>query len=415
VPDVQGVFAALPELRSLHVGRSRRSQGADHTFAFTQLQQPLKLTHLSLDTSWHQCKQLDQLSALVNLEHLAFKLDRDFPPGGLPSQLVSLTALHIITYEFEESKAIDAAEQFAHLSSLTALQRLAVKCRSIDNLARDLAGIGQLSKLTRLELNSSTLDFTTASTSSWARLTALETLELHECDVQPAALAAFTQLRALRLHKAGCSGGSPQEALLTAVSNLQLLTELEVALWRHRDDEFPRQAAFTAVTASTKLCCLKLQLLSNSTATHHDVALFKPQASGTSYPCMRVVDLACDGSCKMPLSEQQLELLCSCCPAVDSLAFVMCRNPSPTTCLPLLQLVALTDLRICGLGSCSAGTAVAADAVAQLTGLLQLSLYMQPASDDTPNTPAALSTDSTNRPEAARVDDIQEYIPAHIQ
>jgi hypothetical protein len=250
VPDVQQVHAALPELRHLHVARSCDNQSI---FAFAQLQHPLKLTYLSLEPSWYHCEHLTQLSALVNLEHLCLKLGREQLAGGLPSQLVKLTALHITN----DRVGIDAAAQFEHLGSFTALQTLAVKWGSAGNLAH-LSGIGQLWKLTRLELTSPTLSITTASTSSWARLTALESLELQKCAVQPAALAAFTQLRVLRLAKATPPEGATQEELLSAVANLQVLTELDFGLWKHPDGVFPPQAAFTALTASTNLCSLRL-------------------------------------------------------------------------------------------------------------------------------------------------------------
>jgi hypothetical protein len=112
------------------------------------------------------------------------------------------------------------------------------------------------------------------------------------------------------------------------------------------------------------------------------------------YPRLRAIDLACSlWHSSLSLSEQQLEVFCSCCPAVESLAVVLEDKASPTGYLPLLQLSALTRLEMQQqllylAGSTAAAPAVAAaaaaavDFAAQLSGLKQLALWGLPSHTD---------------------------------
>jgi hypothetical protein len=160
--------------------------------------QPLtQLTKLHI--SVEQFEQLRPLSALVGLGDLAISVE-DLSPGvqgGLPCQLVNLTALRM-SLGTHDRAGPQAAEAFQHLHSFTALRQLEVtSVRRSAALAEALSGIQHLSQLTGLILGLSGLLFDVPSTSRWAQLTALERLELSDCRVQPEALAAFTQLRAL--------------------------------------------------------------------------------------------------------------------------------------------------------------------------------------------------------------------------
>jgi hypothetical protein len=226
-----------------------------------------------------------------------------------------------------------------------------------------LPGIESLSQLTQLKLKSRALAF---STYSWAELTALESLTLHGWGVQPAALAAFTQLLVLCLmyerDAQGPADPSTQD-LIYAVSRLPLLTELHAGLLIRQASDVPQPEAFTALTASANLRVLRVELLSDSRLLH-DSVLFR---HGTVYRHLQLIDLAS----RLPLSEQQLELLCSCCPAIESLAFALgdktAGPPSSAACLPLCQLAALTHLQVTGLFTTA--TAAAAGAAAQMTRL----------------------------------------------
>jgi hypothetical protein len=98
-----------------------------------------------------------------------------------------------------------------------------------------------------------------------------------------------------------------------------------------------------------------------------DWALFR---LGTVYPLLLKVDLQMEEEVgSMPLSEQQLQHLCSCCPAVQSLR--LNSGTSPFALLPLRQLSALTQLAVHGV---DVAAAAVADVAAQLTGLKQLEL-----------------------------------------
>jgi hypothetical protein len=70
----------------------------------------------------------------------------------------------------------------------------------------------------------------------------------------------------------------------------------------------------------------------------------------------------------MTVTQQQL---CSCCPAVESLACALTLKLKPAALKSLLQLSALTSLRVSDLG---AAAAAAVEVAAQLTRLKQLTL-----------------------------------------
>lgn len=104
-----------------------------------------------------------------------------------------------------------------------------------------------------------------------------------------------------------------------------------------------------------------------------DMALFRP---GTVYPHLRLVDLQLEHYARViPLSEQQLQLLCSCCPALRRLTLWSCPTPSPPTALlPLGELSALTHLAIFKLRAAAPLLSAVVSSVATLTGLKQLRL-----------------------------------------
>jgi hypothetical protein len=166
------------------------------------VQLPLQLTRLSLDCVGIMPKlqpgasALSQLSGLVNLEHLELsRLSVDGVPGGLPSQLAKLTCLKVDYYY----GGCNTAQQFQHLSSLTALQQLSVSASNSSLTAEHLSGMQYLEQLPSLQLQSDSMSFDQRSTSSWTHLTALERLALEQCSVEPKALAHLPQLRSLSL------------------------------------------------------------------------------------------------------------------------------------------------------------------------------------------------------------------------
>jgi hypothetical protein len=228
-PAAAAAIAALHKLQSLKLAELWSVQPIAQPIRplFEELRLPLQLTHLSLglrNAEWYEdlsaeaAANLSQLSGLVNLAHLRLiGVPRSALPGGFPLQLVRLTSLDI-SYD----SGCDTAEQFQHLSSLTALQQLSVHC--CGNLDADhLWGLQQLSQLTGLQLDARGLFFNTTSTQSWACLTALQSLALRCCSVQPEALAGLTQMRSLLEHVQHLAA---PEQLMNAVSQLSLLTQL---------------------------------------------------------------------------------------------------------------------------------------------------------------------------------------------
>jgi hypothetical protein len=329
---------------------------------------------------------------MTNLEELVLKMPSAGVPNGLPSQLQKLTCLDV---SYSLPVQCDTAEQFQHLSSLTALQDLKVDGRmgmsagleaffdQVEDLmlgpgafasgftTSHLAGTQHVHQLTSLELNCTGLDFNADSTRSWAnRLTALQKLSLSQGDVQADAIAAFTQLRALSIWE--LQRHTPLDGLLLAVSGLAELTELSIKI-DHVEVPPSTAAACTALTVGTNLCILQLGVdISPSTAP----AGFDMLTAGALYPNLRAVDLSYGGDQpflgkRMPVSGRQLKQLCSCCPAIESLAFAISRKFPPAAFSSLLQLSALTSLWISDL---HAATAAAVGVAAQLTGLKQLTM-----------------------------------------
>jgi hypothetical protein len=376
-------ISALPELQSLQLDGVVGPQGV---LVMPEVQRLSKLTQLSINCARvpveDQLVQLSDLSALVNLKALVLSgLSYDGIPGGVPFQLSKLTRLSI-----QYGSGCGDAEQFYNLSSLTALQDLAVGSCGYGwavgrpRVPRISHQIQHLSQLTRLSLSPSKLELSTTNTFEWTRLTALENLTLEGCAVQPLAFQAFTQLRVLHLKSPKILGGGPfswmqpAEELLLALSRLSQLTELR---WEEADELYPLPpgGAFTAVTARTNLH--SLQLLWHCNCYAQGCVFYKP---GTVYPHLRWIGLKAALCSDDPAnSEQQLQQLCSCCPAVERLAFRLWEDPSPTACLPLLQLSALTHLYVYVYGlrreaARLAATAAVVNAAAQLTGLKHLNV-----------------------------------------
>jgi hypothetical protein len=382
VAATAAAIAALPQLQNLHLGNVRMFHRLEGSWIFAELSSAAvlrQLTYLYVDCAidwfWktEQAATLSQLSNLANLGHLElFSLPSNGVPGGLPSQLVKLTCLDV-TY----ARPCNTVEQFQHLSSLTALQQLAVHFdtvgQAIDGLS-GLSGVQQLSQLTGLKLAGSHFEFGTSNTLNWLRLTALKSLTLRECQVQPEALSKLTQLQALGLElvKARPVGDESHQRPLSAVAQLSMLTSLHVSMAPHYGVPVPAAAAeaaaaFTTLTASTNLCDLRLSM--SNAASHPDqLVLFR---HGPIYPNLRLISL----SRARPLRTQQLQQLCSCCPAVEVLNIMAWRNPSPTAWQPLTQLSALTRLAFFGVG---APVAPVVDAAVQLAGLRDLWLFDLP-------------------------------------
>jgi hypothetical protein len=243
-PKAFAAIAALPELQVLCLKDNIDELGEAF---FGQLQNPSKLTHLSLglDTSLDATElveeQLSQLQKLVNLEHLSLKGFYSYVlQGGLPSQLTKLTCLVIdIDFFFD----IDwAAKSFQNLSKMTALQELNL---NIDLTARDLFGIKYTQQLTSLAIESSDLECSTHNLKA-AGLTALKRLALTKCSVQPAALAALTNLQDLSLDDVVLMHDAPLVELLDAVAQLPKLTELSLFNGEESELDPAPAAAFTS-------------------------------------------------------------------------------------------------------------------------------------------------------------------------
>jgi hypothetical protein len=398
IQDGEAAFAALAALPQLQHLVIEVPFNKEYLHLLPALQQMSSLTNLNLDywstyeaagceDLWQelseQMEQQSPFSGLVNLQQLRWISPSqgtpfDGLPGGLPSQLVKLTNLDV-NYDYVPT----ARSQLQQLSSMTALRDLNINIYNSYDTLPDFSVLEKLSQLTSLGIKCSNLSISAASTSAWAScLTALERLTLIQCDVQPAALAALTQLRALRL--AFYEGFAEGHDLLVELSKLQLLTELQVQLEYIPD---PRPAApaeaelsvlppAAAFLTSTNLCSLQLGLQNHWDTPLRNWVLFTP---GALYPHLRCIDMAFEDESTyglswtglVPLSEQQLQQLCSCCPAVRSLAFMAQQAPSPTAFLPLQQLSALTQL---GIHSIPQLTDPALIPLTALTALKQLQL-----------------------------------------
>jgi hypothetical protein len=281
---------------------------------FTALQLPLKLTSLSLyyptGSAKKEVEQLSQLSALTNLGRLTLgNLPYIGVPGGLPSQLVKLSHLNVSYYD----GCSTIGEQ--HVDSLTALQELSVDCRRLK--VQDLLSLKHSSQLTSLTVRSAQLDVIPSSTDRWTCLTALQSLTISCSIMQPAAIEYLTQLRALSVDCYNITGAISAEALLPALSKLSLLTELYVCAHGAEVTDAAAAAAFTALTASTHLRSLGLRVPETFRGTERedfpDVALFTP---GLEYPHLRKIQV--NG---VTINGEQIQQLCSCCTAVESLGF----------------------------------------------------------------------------------------------
>jgi hypothetical protein len=258
-------IAALPELQHLRVVLS----AVDYPYPcrlFPQFQNPLNLTHLSISydipLQSEPVQHLDQLSALVNLQHLGlFHLPHEGVPGGWPSELVKLTCLHA---HYRYVADVDVEEQFQHLSCLTALQRMTVSCRPQPGQS-SVPGIHLLPQLSSLKLehkgssDSPGLQFSTAITHSWACRTVLRGISLVGCAVQPQALAALTQLQGLWLERIALLGDAdaPAEDLLRAVSQLTGLKALEIRELPELREQ-PLLLHLTALTALVQLVLINM-------------------------------------------------------------------------------------------------------------------------------------------------------------
>jgi hypothetical protein len=381
---------------------------------YADLQHLQKLTNISLNSchdfepvQTRYAAPLSHLSAFDNLQHLQLRFLRQSEvPAGLPSQLVKLTCLEL-SYGAEPSDADYCAQMVQHLSCFTALQQLSLTGSFTTS---QVSSIQALSQLTCLQLGARNLEVSTASTKAWAaRLTALQSLKLSHCTVDPQVLQTLTQVCALSLTECSCEaaqslGNPPRRRpfgeLFSAVAMLTLLTKLHSWQGGVHYQVLPTADAFTALTASTNLRSLQLCWAAGSVTPplgtahsgpgtpplYHECTLFPPNMV---YPNLRGIHLHLIMASSTPLSEQQLQQLGSCCPAVESLGICVREDASPTTCLPLLQLSALTKLAIqrlsraavaptapgAGEAAAPAATAAVVGIVAQLARLKHLSLF----------------------------------------
>jgi hypothetical protein len=311
----------------------------------------------------------------------------------VPSQLSKLTRLHL-AYRERDDEPLDFAGQFKALSSFTALRELYI---SSDDYrpAEALSGTEHLSLLTSLEVRIPGMEF--SSKHSWVgSLTALEELRIKACELHAEALARCTQLRSMSVDTSIYGDSTRLTAVFNAVSQLLRLTELRVTTERQECYRTPPAAAYTALATSTNLCCLQLKFYKKDAPANW--ALFRP---GSLYPHLRMVRLTVDNnsdSCGEPFSEQQLQQLCRCCPAVQDLLFALPAGPSPTALLPLLQLSALTALGVHNVDA--AGIHV----VAQWTGLKSLELRGVPQLAD----PSVLSLTALTALQDLRMEDVRD-------
>jgi hypothetical protein len=332
-------IAALPELQQLAMSETHDEQ---HMLLLDGLQLAPQLTHLHLDCGPSQTQPIEELgllSALTNLQHLELaNLPHAGVPGGVPSQLVKLTCLHM---GYNRSAHYSVAQHFGNLGSLTALQQLHIATYQGDGLSQGLSGIQYLSALTSLDVTAPGMKLFTTHTSRWARLTALQSLALRRCILDPQALAAFTQLHYLYLEDAYSMNAYMGE-FLDVLSELRLLTELRVHFVDHCyiDANCPADL-YTAFTASTNLRSLDLDLRKSP-------AMWELFPADTEYLHLRQIKLISRGrsnrpteSLVMSVGKQQLQQMCSCCPTLDSLAFLMRLDADPAALCPLLQLTAL--------------------------------------------------------------------------
>jgi hypothetical protein len=377
VPAAAAALAALPELQRLTLSGN---VAVGWVCLLEELPQLTQLTRLSIKSYGVKQDSLRELSALVNLQHLTLQpsfLPDGLPatgmlPGGVPSQLVNLTCLNI---RYPGPMRNSTTKQLQHLSSLTALRQLS--CDISDLATDDLTALRYLSQLTGLQLETwgSDLVLSTSSISSWACQAGLRSLLLKRCTLQPNVLLVFDNLHSLDLRGVAYHGRATFEELLEAVSQLSLLSTLALS---PSDGLHPPAEAFTTLTASTQLSSLRLCLWDDAAPRHY--VLFQPD---TVYPQLRVLDLCHERSSPRnkfgawPQSDEQLQQLCSCCPALEHLEFVVRQGATAEALLPLLELPALTRLAVLG-GSGAAAIAVLGVA-AQLTGLRQLTLeYLPP-------------------------------------
>jgi hypothetical protein len=257
-----------------------------------------------------------------------------------------------------------------------------------------VSGLPHLLQLTGLKLDAyGFLEFHDARPRRWACHTSLQSLALRGSTLHPGSLEDLTQLQLLSINRCGTTtrdkkpypGCEGLVRLLTAVSKLLLLTELRFYPW-HNSLGDPPAAAFTALTASTNLCSLQLSLPSDELRRSGIDSVPGLFTQGMAYTRLRLVSLYRDlPQDSLPASEEVLRQLCSCCPAVESLAFAVDTQTLAQALEPLLQLSALTCLELHKVGR-AVGTAVGV--AAQLTGLKCLKLHgftyePQDASSDT--------------------------------
>jgi hypothetical protein len=363
---------ACPNLQQLRLGRGafplQLFINSDGTPVLLQLQLFKQLTHLSIncqDMGPQGPTKLRQLAELTNLQHLVLSdLPAELPPG-VPCGLSCLTHFsiafrhnpegpHPAGWPWGVSPCCHTSEQLGHLA---ALRDLSV---ALDTTLQQLSAytsLMYLPQLTRSELSAfGPRLWEPNKRFDWDHLVGLQSLALAHIQLGPVAfLQKFPQLRALSLEDVRLQNEGGRDPfrgtrkyalplLLCTPKTLHQLTQLRVSAGGAALSSVPPASDFKLLTISTNLQSLQLYIRHGSLP--HKCILFKDEIV-TARPHLREVDLLHQQGA-MGISQQQLECLCTSCPALETLRFGLCRDCPVTNLLPLLQLTALTYLGLAG-------------------------------------------------------------------
>jgi len=305
------------------------------------------LQHLSLVTVRSQCSATKPEGTCLDL------------PSSLLSHLVQLTYLQLNSCLVQS----DAALQ--HLHAVTGLQHLNMGlsgCEEQLPTAAVLTGLQHLKHLTALEMHQVPWAIDLHNMPPFAALTALRVLQLSSgASVDPAVLAASSQLQEVELQCKDAWGAEGSAALLAAIGEQPQLKRLELCfdnIWRP-----PTAAAYSALTASSHLQQFKLRNFD-----FPDCAWQQMFLPARCLPELRHLHLDAEdsGGGRRQWSPADMQAMVSCCPALASLRFG--RQLAVSTAAPLQQLTDLTQL------SMLAPFQDNAPSIARLTGLRRLVL-----------------------------------------
>ena len=172
----------------------------------------------------------------AGMEHLSFSTSKEPFPTGVLAQMQQLTYLELSHVMVQPTGTAADAHSRA-LQPLQALTRLVdLQLDLKDEVWLHAASLAGMAHLTRLQVK--------------------------QCRVEPAALAGKTQLQHLGLDRCSIPGGAAGvAALLSYLPPLQQLTHLSLPAslkWSADVEEGPPAAAYSALTASSKLQLLNL-------------------------------------------------------------------------------------------------------------------------------------------------------------